>query len=475
MSSMALSIASNTIISTLARGLGSVISLVIIGLISGYLGPTSYGSYATALAFVYLFNYLGDLGLYSVVVRDLSKPGVNAKKLVSNAFTLRLVALVVFVGIAPIVALGIPYESEVRSAILIMTLFYVFSSLSQVFMGVFQRYLRTDRAAIADIAGRLIQLGLVLLFIKAHGWVSAMAWTLSLAALGSFFITAYFARKFVPFTLAWDFKEWLAILKESWPIGLAIIFTVVYFKMDTIILSLYHPGYDVGIYNLGYQFLQALIFFPAMFAGLVMPFLSRHGIGERASFRAILQRTLNLFLAFTLPLGVVLITRGADIIHLIDYRGQFGDSVAVLEILALAIMAIYLGNLFSNALIALHRQRSLIWIYGLGAAVNVALNFYVIPRFAYIGASWTTVATEGLVTVLMVIMVARFTAGRLTWGRLLPVAAASIVLAIELVGTARVNLFLAAGAGAVAYLAVLWALGGLSKDDLLFIGQQEVL
>lgn len=471
---MALSIAANTLVSTLGRVLGLVISLVTLGYTASYLKPEGYGDYAAALAFGFIFNALADLGLYAVLVREISKAGANAWQLVSAALSLRLLALIVLMAAAVVAAWQFPYAPSVKAAIMVMAIFYIFSSLTQVLMAVFQRQLRTDRAAVAEIIGRLAQLGLVLLFIWLKAGLLGMAAALALSALVGLGAAVYFARKFVAFSLIWDPAAWRRLLKEAWPIALALVFVVVYFKLDTVILSLYHPGADVGIYNLAYQLLQAVIFFPAMFAGLVMPFLSRHGLKSPGEFQQTFSRTLNLFIVFTLPLGVLLMARAADIIKIIDFSSQYPAAGPVLQILALAIMAIYFGSLFANGLIALHRQRALLWIYGSGAALNVALNLWLIPRYSYWAASWTTVATEVLVTAFMVASLAYFSRRWFSWARLLPVAAASLAAALLLLLTASWSIFLAAPLAAALYLSSLWLLGGLTRADLAFIRQSKL-
>ena len=464
--------------------IGSLLSLVTLSVMVGYLGQSGFGVYSTALAFVFLFNYLADFGLYSYLVREISRAGAAAKKLVSNVFTLRLAALLLFGGAAPVVAFAFPYDSELRLTILIMTMFFVFSSLSQVLMGVFQRFLRTDLVTFAEIVGRVAQLGLVVWFVSLDVGLASMAGALSLSALAACALTFGFARRFVPFTLGFDFKLWKSVLKESWPIGVAVVFTVLYFKLDTVILSLYQPDAHVGIYNMGYRILEALVFFPAMFVGLIMPMMSHHadsalGVVKTAAQQAsaklqvVVQRTLNVLIFVTLPLAALLIVRAGDIIALIDRKAQFNEAAGVLAVLAIALVAIYFGALFSNALIALHKQRILMKIYAFGAAFNIILNFLIIPRHSYLGASWTTVATEIAVTILMILVLSKAAkpgaAVSVSWARALPVVAATAIMTLVLIATPSIHVILAAALAGLAYLAVAWLLKGIAASDIAFI------
>jgi O-antigen/teichoic acid export membrane protein len=70
-------IAYNTVVSTGARLIGVALSLISIGLIARYLGNDGFGTYSLVFAFLYIFDSLADLGLYSLLVREISKSDVD--------------------------------------------------------------------------------------------------------------------------------------------------------------------------------------------------------------------------------------------------------------------------------------------------------------------------------------------------------------------------------------------------------------
>jgi O-antigen/teichoic acid export membrane protein len=88
------------------------------------------------------------------------------------------------------------------------------------------------------------------------------------------------------------------------------------------------------------------------------------------------------------------------IIRLITESG-YDESIAVLKILSIAIGIIFFGNLAGNALIALDLHKKGMWAYGIGAVVNVVANLLLIPKYSYYAASWVTIGTEAVVTLIM--------------------------------------------------------------------------
>src|SRR4030042_6501356 len=136
-------IAYNTIFAAGARIIAVALSLLNVGLIIRYLGKEGFGNYSLILAFLYVFNILADLGLYSLMTREISRPEADEKKIISNIFTLRIVALLVFLGIAAAIIWFFPYSHQVKIGTIIASVSFFFLSAGQVLMGIFQKYLKT--------------------------------------------------------------------------------------------------------------------------------------------------------------------------------------------------------------------------------------------------------------------------------------------------------------------------------------------
>ena len=66
------------------------IGLVSIAVLTRYLGPEDYGRYTLALMYMQLFGVLADVGLFTTVVREISKDPARTEELVGNTLALRL-------------------------------------------------------------------------------------------------------------------------------------------------------------------------------------------------------------------------------------------------------------------------------------------------------------------------------------------------------------------------------------------------
>ncbi len=472
-------IAYNTIVSAGARLLGVALSLVTIGFIARYLGKEGFGGYSLIMAFLYVFDNLADLGLYSLMVREISRTNIDEKKVVSNIFTIRLVVILFSMVIASIIVWFFPYSIQVKNGTMLASLSFVFLSLGQVLMGVFQKYLKTDRASLADIIGRIIQFILVVAAIKMGFGFYGIIFSLIFGCLINFLLLLIFAKKYVKFSLEFDFSYWKKLIKATIPIAVSIVLTLIYFKIDSIFLSIpainrysLNPISDVGIYGIAYKILEGLIFFPAMFVGLIMPLLSNSAFTDTEKFKRVFQKTLDILMVFIVPLIIGILMLSLPIVVLIG-GSDFNASASVLNVLSLAIGLIFLGNLFGNSVIALNKQKSGAWIYFAGMIFNIVTNLIFIPKYRQVGAAWTTTATEFLVTILMIMLIYK-TIHYFPKFRIIKPLIAGAVMAGFLYWFREINVILLVIGGLIIYLVVLYLIKGIRKEEIKLLTKKEI-
>lgn len=470
--SLSRKIAYNTLVSAGARIISIALALINIGLITRYLGISKFGDYTLVLVFVYIFSIFADLGLYSLLTREISRENADEKKITSNIFTLRLVASGVFLSLAPVAGYFFPYSSFVKTGLILGAIMYFFLSLAQVITGVFQKYLKMDKVALAEFFSKITQVGFVILFVKLNLGFFAILAASVVAGFVNFAVMFKSAKKYINFGLDFDFGYWKKILKTAFPIAVSLVFTLLYFKIDAVFLSLKiinrsspDLAADVGIYGVGYRVLESIIFFPAMFLGLVMPLLSKYVFLDKIRFQRIFQKTLDILLITATPLLVGGMFLAEPLIILVA-GPEFKDSAQVLRILLFAVWMIFVANLFGNTIIALNKQKKSAWIYFAGAVFNIGTNLVFIPKYSYLGAASTTVATEILVTVLLFLVIIKNISFFPSFKIVLKSLFACFLMGIFLYFNAGKNIFLLLGAGVVIYFAVLYLIKGISKQDI---------
>lgn len=465
------SVSYNMGVALLARAIVSGIGFFIVGILTRTLGPDGFGDYSAVFAYLYMFGVAADMGLYTVVVREISREGADEQGIASRIFTLRFLLAVGIVATGVAIAFMLPYARSVQIGIAVAALSTVFSSLVQVLMGIFQKQLKLYLVSIADVIMRAVQITIIVFLVATgHSSLQLLIATSTIAETVHFGFVWWFARRLTPIKFSIDTAYWKQTIQTALPIAASLVFVLLYFKFDTVQLSLMKPSYDVGVYSVAYKVLELIIFIPAMYLGLIMPMLSRYAMAHREKFRMTYQKAFDVISILAAPALVYCFVLSGGIIRLISGT-EFPESVAALRILSGAIFLIFYGNLGGNALVALNLQRLGMWIYCGGAVFNVVVNFILIPRYSYFATSWTTVITELCITAAMFLVIYKKTAIApriaVLWKTLFAAAVMGIIIWLL---SAH---FFVATAAALAYFIILYLIGGITRSDIRALMRYE--
>lgn len=444
----------NTLVQTLGKVLALAIGITTISLLSRHLEEHGFGQYSTVIAFMGLFSVFADFGLYLYVVREISKPDTDRPKIISNALGLRLAAALVFLSTGAALAFFLPYDPIVKKAMIVGAAAFLFISLNQILVGIFQKHLVQYLIVISETIGRAINLLLVYLLIREGLPLPYFIAGLAAANAAIFFLSLRFAKSYENFSIAFDLKVWKQILAVSWPLIFGVVLNLIYFKTDTVILSWFHSQETVGIYSLPYKVLETLIVFPGMFVGLVMPLLSQSAFTDWKKFQEFFQKSFDALLVVTLLVIIGASFFAEDIINLIKGPREYVDSAALLQILIIAAGSIFLGTLFGYAVVAVNKQKAMVKGYLAGAVTGLILYFTLIPRYSYWGAAIGTVATEVVVAIIAYLLVKSASGKHLSLRILIP-ALPALVFTILFFYFAQLPWILELGLGICLYAGTL--------------------
>lgn len=466
----------NTLAQSLGKIFAVILGLITIGFLSRYLQEQGFGEYATVIAFLGFWSVIADFGLYLYVVREISKPDTNHQKIISNALGFRLTTALVFLFLGAAIAWLLPYDPIVKKTMFIGIGAFLFVSLNQVLVGIFQKHLVQHLVVISETVGRAVNLALIYFFLRQG---LALPWFVSALLAANFVIfilSLNFAKRYEKFGVAFDISFWKQILRATWPLAFSVILNLLYFKTDTIILSILKTPQEVGVYSLPYKLLEGLLAFPAMFVGLVMPLLSASAFVTWEKFKNILQRSFDALLLMAVPVLIAVLFFANPIVNLIAGEQEYLHSPAVLKILIFAAAVIFLGTLFGYAVVAVNQQKAMIKGYLLAAVAGLVLYFLLIPPFSYWGAAIGTVATEIIVAIYAYILVRNASGQKISWKIVLPILPAALVLItffqfVDIFWVAEVI------AGVIIYTAILILTKAVPLDfvkEILFIPKSHV-
>lgn len=401
-------LALNSIIQILGKFVMIGIGFVSIRILTTFLGVDGFGAYVTITNYLIIASVLAEFGFNTLLATEIAgKDEKQISHIVNNLFTFRLVMAVLVIGIIASASVwAIPaYSREIKILVALGSIGAIGASVSNVFIGVFQTKLRTDKITIGDFLARItLMIGvLALAFLGEVDLFWVMVWY-SLAGMvqAIFMITATY--KYYPMRLNIDWVYWKQIFKKALPLFVIITFNLIYYRIDTVMLSVMKDQTAVGLYGASYKILEILIALPGMFMGLLLPLFTKYYLQDKNRFQHIFQQAFNILVTVAIPLGVAGILLSGKILDLIAGQ-EFMPATNTLQVLFIGIGFIFLGNLMGHILISAKLQSKSMYIAIIGAVFNVGLNLYLIPRYSYLGAATATAITEGLVLLSYIYLV----------------------------------------------------------------------
>lgn len=384
----------NTFSQIIGRAISALATLGITILVARRLGAGGYGDFVKITTFVAFFYLLADFGYNAIFLRDeVHWHDLLGLRIVTGVF-LMCIALVVLLIIPQGVTQG--YTLLVRLGILLFIPSIVFQALITSANALFQKHLRYDAAAIAVAVGSCISLALVWMSSGVLSAITAILIGSGLTALVSLMLSKSFTKTF---GVSLSPSRLRSLFIASFPLGLTLLFNLVYFHVDSIILTFTRTSAEVGIYGLAYKVFELPLVLPTFFMNALYPVMLKATRDKRQSlmkhsaiFLLLVSCILSLVLWFSAPLLVLI-------------KSDFSSAILALQVLSLGLPFFFLSSLTMWILIAERKQHALMYIYGGSMVLNIILNMIYIPQYGYMAAAWITVASEALVLLVSGIVV----------------------------------------------------------------------
>lgn len=387
----------NTFYQTLARTATSFIGFFITIIIARNFGVLGFGDFIKVTSFVAIFYLMIDFGLNAFF---LQYEKANFK----NLFYLRVFISAFLFIILNVVAFLIPYNQPLGSgfseSVKIGILIFSFSLFSQAIIlssaAIFQKSVNYFNYMLGLVVGATINLILVFIFT----FLNYSIFFIYSSFAASSFISAVIllkASKEPLFPAYFDFSFAKKIFISSIPLGLMLIFNMVYFRADIILLSILSSTESVGVYGLSYKFFDFLIALPLFLSNAVYPFLIKYK-DDQQTFLSFCRRYFIIFLLSSIVI-VFLFWFASPLFSLI--KQDFSDSIFPFRVLLLSLPFFFTTSFLQWILITLKKQRYLLYVYAFSGILNIVLNIIFIPKFSYFASAFITLFSEGIVFVFL--------------------------------------------------------------------------
>lgn len=353
-----------------------------------------YGQVVTLITLSIVLISFFDLGLPIFIQREIAVNRQKASEIYSRVFILGSLLMVLYfvlgTALVLIIYSDIPYILFIIISLMMYTSFLVtinnktLSGISE-YKKQFQSFLLPRILILAVLIP-----GIYLYSMNVNILLAVMFTGIGLNLLISLLILRKndirISVKYFSFS---GIKKILAI---SLPLGIAVIFNLLYDKIDLLLISKILGFDEAAFYSIAYGlFKSSSIAFSFLLVSGFTRVAELHR--EPAAIKEFLTEHTMLISIICIICSLILFVF-SDLIVTAFYTNKFGNSVNILRILSFGIIAMGLNNLTGIILNGMGYFKIVMFITLYALIMNVVLNFVLIPKYGITASAVLTVITE---------------------------------------------------------------------------------
>jgi O-antigen/teichoic acid export membrane protein len=210
---------------------------------------------------------------------------------------------------------------------------------------------------------------------------------------------AYWRQKIGSFFGHFNLDTAKAMLRNSWPLILSGIAISLYMRIDQIMIKEMLGEREVGLYSAAVRLSEAWYFVPVIVTTSLFPAIVNAKKISQELYNKRLQRLYTIMIYSAV--GVALpVTFMAESIVVTLYGIHYQNAGLVLSIHIWAGIFVGLGVTNGSWFLAENLQKLATLNTLIGAALNVVLNYFLIPVYGIAGAAFATLASYGVAAYL---------------------------------------------------------------------------
>lgn len=377
-----------------------ILSFAYFSFVARSLGPELLGKYIFVLSFAAFFSLLVDFGFVNLAIRDFARNKEDEERDFRIFFTFRLLLAVCAAAVLWLAALFLRYDAGLLTLLAITTAIMLMDAFTAFFYAVFRARQNLFYESIGTVSFQIIVLVAGLFALSQTRDLRVL---LLVIALGSFWHLLYSLSlikirvrlSLRPLFDRLRIKYWLS---RAAPFFLAAGFIKAYNTLDTILLKNISGDEAAGLYAIPAKIVFTFPFLAMGITAAVYPAMSNYAVAAPERLQPIFSRTLQLLLAISLPIAVGIFLLAEPIFGRI--WPQFSESVPALRILIWAAVFLFIEYPFGSLLNATGNERRNTWNRGVQLFIFIALNIFLIPRYGFMGAVYTALASSILIVIL---------------------------------------------------------------------------
>ncbi|AKG91241.1 Membrane protein involved in the export of O-antigen and teichoic acid [Geoglobus ahangari] len=474
---MAKKVAKNALYNSSAILIGNISGIIITVFLARALGPVDFGIYSLTISIALLIISLTDFGINQTVIRyvsdaigkrEISLARGYIRELGKIKAILAVIVSASLVLLSDILSTNVFHKPDLSLPLKVVSGFVLFYPISGFLIGIFNglndfraNFVKSSTYEFfrATTIITLVTLGYSVVGAIFGFVVASLASLLSLAIL--------LLKKYKTYVIGKAEKiDILRVLRFTGYLTISGIAWTVFTYVDSVMIGTFLPAEYVGYYRASYTIIGAVAGILSLPVVLFPVFVQLGRDDLKNAFNRVFK--YSAMIAVPASFGLPAISKE---IVLAIYGPEYLSAVPVFWILSFLILRSAVG-FWGVIFNAKEMPEYPVKVILLGMALNILLNYLMIPKFGIIGAAIATIASNMVVWCILAYLSKIHFDVFFTPSHLLKPIVASLVMVAFLVTfspTSIVEGVLMILIGVAVYFVTLYIIKGVKKEDLKYL------
>ena len=372
-----------------------IFPLITFPYVSRILLAESTGKVSFATSIISYFAMFAQLGIPTYGIRACAQVRNDKKKLSKTAqeiFIINIIMSILAYIVFFIALCNVPRLKDEKTLLIIVsaTIFFNAIGMEWLYKALEQYTYITIRSVIFKF------IALIAMFLLIHQQSDYIIYgAISIFASSASNIFNFFnVHKYISLRPVgeYNFKQHLKAVSVFFALSCA---ATIYVNLDTVMLGFMKTNVDVGYYNAAVKIKTILVSIVTSLGTVLLPRASyyvEHGLKE--DFYRITKKAINFVFLVATPLMLYFMFFAKEGIFFLS-GNTYGGAIVPMQIIMPTLFFIGLTNIMGmQILVPLGKENIVLYSEIVGAVVDLAINYILIPKYASAGAAIGTLVAE---------------------------------------------------------------------------------
>ena len=380
-----------------------IANVIVFWIIARYYGPVVFGQFAFAQTLATIFIIFADFGFDVLLTNEIARNRERAIHYFQQFFTLKLIFTLSSIALMWGFAIVNQLSAYSKSLIFIFSLYMAFTALTNFLFALYKGYEQLEYETKVALITNIFLLLSVIILVTFHIEIIYIALTFVLSRIIGFVLGikySFLVLKNISFRPA--LPKFRDEKNKIFIYGFHLVFSYLFFQLDTILLALWKGDYEIGIYQSVFKIVMIFLVLPEIFVNTLLPVLSRLNVEGIIKWTKIGYLMNKILFVLIIPISIFIFVFAANLIDLVYGNKNYNDAVPILRIFAIILFVRFNLETYALMLTTSNRQHVRMYSVIFASILNVVLNYYAIPNYGALGAAIVSLITNVIVGIIYI-------------------------------------------------------------------------